>query len=307
MEITQTTITNILTRSSGYLRPVASHSLQPYQGCALGNSLCGVGCYVQHNAWLTRGRRWGAFVEVRTNAAESYRRQYEAERAWGRRTRGEFCIFMSSSTDPFQPVERRFGITRQVMEAMVAQPPDALIVQSHSHHAADYLELYQRLAAVCRLRFHLSIEADQDRLPGLPPPASSVAQRIAAAGRLKSAGLRTVVTLAPLGPVADPDAFFARLAEVADAVVIDHFIGGDGSVGGGRTRRTALPLAMQQVNERSVSRAYQEEMVAVARRYFPGAVGVNADGFAGRMLSHDAGAPGAAAAGDLPPAAAARQ
>mgnify|MGYP006147248219 CR=1 FL=1 len=47
---------------------VASHSLQPYRGCALGNSLCGVGCYVRHSWYTTRGRKWGSFVEARTNA-----------------------------------------------------------------------------------------------------------------------------------------------------------------------------------------------------------------------------------------------
>jgi hypothetical protein len=71
---------------------------------------------------------------------------------------------------------------------------------------------------------------------------------------------------------------------VADAVVIDHYIGGDGSADGGRTLRTALPAAMAVINARSITAEYREEIVAVARRHFPGRVGVNIDGFAGRML-----------------------
>jgi len=67
----QTSIRQILTRTSGFLKTVSSHSLQPYRGCALGNSLCGVGCYVQHNAYLTLGQPWGSFVEARTNAADA--------------------------------------------------------------------------------------------------------------------------------------------------------------------------------------------------------------------------------------------
>jgi hypothetical protein len=79
------------------------------------------------------------------------------------------------------------------------------------------------------------------------------------------------------------------LSEVADAVVVDHFIGGDGSRGGSRTRRTPLPLAMAAVEPRSVALAYQDEMVAVARQCFPpGCVGVSVDGFAGRFLAADA-------------------
>jgi hypothetical protein len=75
--------------------------------------------------------------------------------------------------------------------------------------------------------------------------------------------------------------------EVADAVAIDHFIGGDGSPSGSRTRRTQLPQAMAAVDPRSVTLEYRDEIVAIAWRYFPGRVGVNIDGFAGRMMSAD--------------------
>jgi DNA repair photolyase len=286
VEVTQTTVGRILTRSSGYLTTVSSHSLQPYRGCALGNSLCGVGCYMRHSWYVNRGREWGSFVESRTNAAEAYLKEYPSERAWARRTRGRFGVFLSSATEPFQPVERtpRGGITRRVLEAMVEQPPDLLIIQSHSHHVADYLDLYPQLAGVCDLRFHVSIESDQDRLGDLPPSASPVEKRIAAAGKLRKAGLRTVVTLSPLLPINDPPGFFRRLGDVADAVVVDHFIQGDGSALGSRTRRTPLPQAMAVLLPRSVTLEYRDEIVAVAREFFPGEVGVSLDGFAGRML-----------------------
>src|SRR5437868_12188178 len=87
-------VQQILTRTSGFLTTVTSHSLQPYRGCALGNSLCGAGCYVRHNWYLTRGRPWGSFVEARTNAADVYRAQYAKERAWARQHRGRFGVFL---------------------------------------------------------------------------------------------------------------------------------------------------------------------------------------------------------------------
>ena len=289
VEITTTQIGRILTRTSGFLTTVTSHSLQPYRGCALGSSLCGVGCYVRHNWYTTRGREWGTFVEARTNAAESYRAEYESERAWARGRRGRFGIFLSSSTEPFQPLERKLSITRSVLEAMVDRPPDLLIVQTHSHHVADYLDLYPRLAAsVTDLRFHISIESDRDVLPGLPPSASPVEKRIAAAGALREAGLHVIITISPLLPIADPDRFFARLAEVADAVVIDHFIGGDGSPSGARTRRTLLPQAMAEINPHTITLAYRNEMVGIAGRYFGGRVGVHIEGFAGLYASPEA-------------------
>src|SRR3954464_14755139 len=115
MQLTVANVSQILTRTSGFLHDVCSHSLQPYRGCALGNSLCGAGCYVQHNIYVTRGQPWGSFVEARTNASDAYRAQYEREKRWARASRGAFGIFLSSSTEPFQPMERTHRVTRSVL------------------------------------------------------------------------------------------------------------------------------------------------------------------------------------------------
>jgi DNA repair photolyase len=279
------TIGSILTRASGYLETVCSHSLQPYRGCPFGASLCGVGCYVQHSPHITRGRRWGSFLEVRTNAAEAYRAGYDGERRWARERRGGFVIFLSSATEPFPPQESRLGITRSVLSAMLDRPPDGLIVQTHSHRVVEAIDVLAPLAAACDVRVHVSIESDRDRLPGLPPPASSVARRFEAARALRDAGLRVVITVSPLLPIADPDGFFARIAAVADAVVLDHFIGGDGSKQGARTLRTALPAAMAAVDPASVALDYRDRMGAIAEKSLPGRVGYGRDGFAGRWAS----------------------
>lgn len=284
MHVTTTRVREILTRTSGFLREVCSHSLQPYRGCTFGGSLCGVGCYVQHNGWLTRGDAWGSFLEVRENAAEAYRASANRERRWAHAKRGRFAIFLSSSTEPFLPQERRYGITASVLAAMVESPPDALILQTHSHHVVDRLDLVRELARRTEVRVHLSIETDREEIAGLPPHASTVAARFDAAAELRAAGITVVITVSPLLPIADPEAFFARVATCADAVVIDHFIEGDGTPDGHRTRATLLPAAMEAIEPGSTSLAYRERMVAVAQRHLPGRVGVSRDGFAGRYL-----------------------
>jgi DNA repair photolyase len=283
---TETTrVRSILTRASGYLETVCSHSLQPYRGCPIGASLCGVGCYVRHSRHITLGREWGTFLEVRENAADSYNAGYDRERAWGRRARDGFVIFLSSATEPFPPQESRFGATRSVLSAMLEKPPDGLIVQTHSPLVVNALDLLGPLANVCQLRVHVSIETDRDRIPGLPSPPSPVERRFEAARSLRAAGLRVVITVSPLLPIADPDAFFGRIAASADAVVIDHFKGGDGSASdsGARTLRTPLPAAMAQIDPTSVTLEYRDRMVEAARTWMPGRVGVGREGFAGRF------------------------
>jgi len=283
--LTKTSVRSILTRSTGYLKTVCSHSLQPYRGCSFGRSLCGVGCYVRHNPFVTRGGEWGSFLEIRENAAAAYLSACDRERRWARTNRGRFSVFMSSATDPFVPHERRFRVTRSVLDAMLGNPPDELIIQTHSHLAARYLSIFGELSKCCSLRVHISIESDRDRLPGLPPPASSVARRFEAAACLRESGIHVVITVAPLLPIADPGAFFQRVSDCADAVVVDHFIGGDGTANGARTLRTPLPEAMAAVDPACLSIAYRDAIVAKALERMPGRVGVGIDGFAGRLLA----------------------
>jgi DNA repair photolyase len=275
-------VRSILTRTTGYLKTVCSHSLQPYRGCPFGKALCGVGCYVQHNQYVTKGRPWGSFLEVRANAAEVYTRDYSRERNWARRSREGFVIFLSSATEPFPPAESRHKVTAGLLVAMIAQPPDGLIVQTHSHRVVEHVETLKKLASMTSLRVHVSIETDLDVIPGLPPHASPVAARFDAVERLKREGIRVIITVSPLLPIGDPERFFGRISQIADGVVIDHFIGGDGSANGSRTLRTALPNAMNRIDPESTELPYRDRMCALARRFLPGRVGTHIDGFADR-------------------------
>ncbi|MBT5550121.1 MAG: hypothetical protein HOJ79_06530 [Nitrospina sp.] len=268
----------LLTRSSGYLKEVCSHSLNPYGGCGYGLSSCGEGCYVRFNPWLTQGREWGKFVDVKINAGELYLRSIEKEKNWAHKRSIPFTIFMSSSTDPWQPAEKKYRVTRSVLQAMTTCPPDTLILQTHSSNILDDQALLLKLD--CSLRIHISIEGDRNRLPGLPLPPCSVEKRISALEQLSALGLKTVACLSPLYPLEDPHKFFNRLKNAgASAVIIDHFIEGDGTTEGSRTLKTRLPLAMSQIREDSIHLPYRTHIANIARNYLP--VGISSQGFAG--------------------------
>jgi DNA repair photolyase len=270
----------LLTRSSGYLKRVCSHSLNPYSGCGFGLSSCGEGCYVRFNHWLTQGREWGKFVDVKINAGELYIRSAEKEKSWAHKRSIPFTIFMSSSTDPWQPAEKKYRVTRTVLKSMTSYPPDALILQTHSASILDDQGILLELSRLCPLKVHISIEGDHNRLPGLPPPPCSVEQRISALEQLSGQGLKTVACLSPLYPLKNPQHFFERLKNAgASAVIIDHFIEGDGTTEGSRTFKTRLPSAMSKVQKDSIHLSYRDHIATIARAYLP--VGISAQGFAG--------------------------
>lgn len=287
MQITQVECRSILTRATGYLKTVCSHSLNPYTGCGLGKSACGAACYVRFNPWLTRGREWGGFLDVKINAAEVYLRTAGTERQWAHKRSQPFSIFLSSSTEPWQAAEKKFRITRALLKAMHDAPPDELILQTHTTGIREDLKRVRSLSRLCRLRVHVSIEGDIEHLPGMPPPPVKLEDRIDLLRELSQAGIDAVACMAPLYPVRFPDAFFERLAKTGIVgVVIDHFIEGDGTPDGARTLKTPLPAAMAQVNPASLNKEYRDTLAAIAARYLP--VGISSAGFAGhyRMPTH---------------------
>ncbi len=280
MVIEQIQCRSILTRSGGYLELVCTHSANPYIGCGLGNTLCGTGCYVQSNGWLTRGREWGSFLEVKSNAARVYRETWERERRWAHKKGRLFSIFLSSSTEPWQPAEKKFRITRKLLNAFLENPPEELILQTHSTMILDDRELIVALSEKTDLRVHISIETDREHIQGLKNPACSVNDRIETVRNLSNAGITVVVCMAPLLPMNHPESFFEKIERAgAQAVIVDHFIEGDGTANGSRTLKTELPESMEALLPASVHLDYREEIASIAGRYLP--IGISAAGFAG--------------------------
>jgi DNA repair photolyase len=237
MQLREITVTGILTRTGGFLSAY-SHTLNPYRGCAYGASFCGAACYAPEVRFSPPPDRWGRYLEVKINAPEIYPQDHDRARG-----RGEpLVVFMSSVTDPYVPQERRYRITGRLLAAMCERPPDALVLQTHTPNPLWDLDALVQLGARTSVAIQISVETDREVIPGFPRHAYSVEARLAALGTLRARGLRTVGVVSPLMPLADPEGFAARLGAVADDVILDHYLIGDGSPGGARTRRRKAHL-----------------------------------------------------------------
>ncbi|MGP0062523.1 MAG: radical SAM protein [Isosphaeraceae bacterium] len=229
----------ILTPTSGFLEAGYTHTINVYQGCAFAGSLCGIYCYAQHNRWITRGRPWGLYGAKR-QVAEAYRRDYDRIKRPRRGDPRPLKIYMSSSTDPYLPQEKTLRLTRSLLEAMRDRPPDVLVIQSHHTLVDRDIDLIDDLSTRCELWVSLTVETDMDPVPGFPPHASPPARRLSTLAAFRARGIPTQATVSPLLPLADPEAFARRLDVACDRVVVDHYLIGDGSPNGWRTRRTSL-------------------------------------------------------------------
>src|SRR5712692_1112105 len=146
MEITQKDVKSILTpQYHGFLAagPYSfTHALSGYTGCGFGQTTCGLYCYAQFLPnWSLSGftAAWGQAVQVKMNAAQLLDK---ALRTMKPALRQKLRIFMSSTTDPYQPLERKYQVTRQCLEVFARYDDlDLLVVQTRSPLAERDLPL----------------------------------------------------------------------------------------------------------------------------------------------------------------------
>lgn len=225
-----------LTPTGGFLRGF-SFSLNPYIGCAFGDAGGCPFCYVRALpvARVIDGS-WGSWVIAKRNLRERLEHELIALERSGKLA--QTTIFMSSATDPYQGMERRMRLSRAALALMVEHRPRRLLLQTRSPMVERDLDLLKRLGR--NVIVSLTLETDDDQVRRqLTPTSPSVARRVAAAKRLRGAGVFVQLAIAPMMPNCAPR--FAELAaSCADRVIIDTYIDGDGS-GGKRSRALGIP------------------------------------------------------------------
>ena len=109
-------------------------------------------------------------------------------------------IAMGTNTDPYQPIEERYRITRQVLEVCLETRHPITITTKSSRIVRD-LDLLEQLAAMGLLAVGISVTSLDPRLSGLlEPRASSPTKRLEALRQLVAAGVPSHVSIAPVIP-----------------------------------------------------------------------------------------------------------
>lgn len=126
-------------------------------------------------------------------------------------------IAMGTNTDPYQPIERRYRITRQVLEVCLeARHP--ITITTKSDRVVDDIDLLAEMARLGLAAVAISVTTLDPRLSGkLEPRAAAPAKRLAALGKLAAAGVPTHCSIAPVIP-AITDEFMEEIVAKAAAV-----------------------------------------------------------------------------------------
>ena len=124
-------------------------------------------------------------------------------------------IAMGTNTDPYQPIEERYRITRQVLE-LCLETRHPLTITTKSARVVRDLDLLTELARLKLTAVALSVTSLDPRLSGLlEPRASAPAKRLEALGRLAAAGVPAHVSVAPVIPAITDEFIEGILAAAA--------------------------------------------------------------------------------------------
>jgi len=170
-----------------------TQSINPYHGCEHG---C-IYCYARpSHAYLnlSPGIDFETRLFAKTNAAallqaELARSDYTCD-----------CITIGANTDPYQPVEREWKVTRSILEVLAACDHPFAIVTKNAMVERD-LDILEAMAAKNLVQVYISITTlDHEIARRMEPRASAPARRIEAIRRLARAGVPTGVMVAPVVP-----------------------------------------------------------------------------------------------------------
>jgi len=168
-------------------------SLNPYMGCVHRCTFCYVRAF-EARADRPWDDRYGASIRVKTNVAHVLRREL-ARASWERE-----AVAIGAATDPYQPAEGRYRLTRACIEVLgAAETPFSLITRGPLVvRDVDVLSAAARRARVS-VTFSvptLDTEIWRRTEPGTAPPR----QRLRALSRLVEAGIDARVGMAPILP-----------------------------------------------------------------------------------------------------------
>ncbi|WP_160722962.1 SPL family radical SAM protein [Bacillus sp. USDA818B3_A] len=246
----------ILTEAKGYLDVGFTHSLNPYSGCSFSCSYC----YVREMPIQKfKDIPWGKWLDIKTNAAENYRKEITKLREKNKPVN----IFMSSATDPYQPIERKANITRGILEEMIENPPDFLQIQTRGPLITRDLDLLVQLKEKSDLLVSMTIETDREDIKQIfAPTAPGIKLRVKALKEIHDAGISTQASLSPVLPFT-PD--FPRLLEgIVDHIWIDTLSIGDGARGK-RSERLGMPALFQK---HELAKWYRMDLHQMTARHF---------------------------------------
>ena len=201
MKISEIQCKQILVKSN---LPEGDYVINPYYGCGHHCCYCYARFMMRFMGGRHKGEKWGDFVEVKINAPEVLRKQLEKAKP------GE--VIMSSVTDAYQPIEKKYKLTRQLIEILLEKQFNVSILTKSDLVLRDIDLLKQFKEASVGFTINTLDETFKKRIePGSP----SVQKRLDALKELHKNKIETYIGLGPVFPFfTDISAIFKEIKKL---------------------------------------------------------------------------------------------
>lgn len=165
---------------------LGEYVINPFMGCGFSCLFC----YVRSNRVVSRkGKPWGSYIDVRVNAPELLEKELANEKPK--------TVLLGSTTECFQPIEKKYGLMRQILETLHRHGVSYYIL-SRSPHIVEYIPLLRQ--GFCR-NIYFSVNRYGDEFKGrLEPQSPSFESRDGAVNRMLDDGVPVVPYFSPVLP-----------------------------------------------------------------------------------------------------------
>ncbi len=185
-------VRSLLNRCTGVRMPF-TWTINPYRGCEFACKYC-YARYTHEFMEMRDGVDFEQKIYVKQHAADLLRQEL-------RRVKPGEEIAIGTATDPYQPAERRYEVTRAILEELSRHEGLELGIVTKSNLVLRDVDVLQRVARKNRLSVNLTIttlNADLARI--LEPRAPRPDLRLEAMSKLNQAGINAGVICAPVLP-----------------------------------------------------------------------------------------------------------
>jgi DNA repair photolyase len=184
---------SLLNRSVSNRQMPFTWTINPYRGCEFGCRYC-YARYTHEFMEMRNGMEFEQKIYVKQHAAGLLRHDL-------RRVKADEAIALGTATDPYQPAERRYEVTRGILEEFALHRGFELGIVTKSNLVVRDLDILQEVAKTNRLSVHVTVTTlDTELARILEPRAPRPDLRIDAVRELSQAGLRVGVSCSPVVP-----------------------------------------------------------------------------------------------------------
>ena len=194
--------------------------INTYRGCEHNCTYCNAR-YTHEYLGLPTGE-FAYDIMVKDNAAEALDKELSREK-WNKK----WTVNVATVTDPYQPAERKFKITREVLKVFLKHH-NALMVTTKSDLILRDLDILTNIAKTGFLNVVITIPIlDEDLRKKIEPKAASIQKRLEVVQKIHDAGITVGVTSIPLFPyISDSEGDVEKLVKTlsengADYVILD--------------------------------------------------------------------------------------